>query len=46
LNPEGKPVIGYARNMGRASKSINDAGGIAAGGSHSTLEDLLEVLRP
>ncbi|MET9936084.1 MULTISPECIES: hypothetical protein [unclassified Streptomyces] len=46
INPEGKPVFGYARNMGRASKSINEAGGVAAGGRQSTLEELLEVLAP
>jgi len=47
INPAGKPVIGYARNLGpHAMKEINQRGGIAAGGVASALEELLDILAP
>jgi hypothetical protein len=47
LNPTGKPVIGYARNLGPfAAREINRRGGIAAGGAASTLDTLLDILAP
>jgi len=54
VNPEGKPVIGFAPKMGHAGDDVNAAGRIAAGGGDAdnpakpfgTLEDLLDVVAP
>jgi hypothetical protein len=40
-------TIGYAPELGpNTARSINAAGGIAAGGSASDLETLLQILAP
>ena len=43
----GLPVIGFSPKLGpSAMKSINGAGGITAGGAASSLDDLIELVKP
>ncbi len=47
VNPTGKPVIGFAPDMGpHAAREVNNRGGIAAGGVASDRQTLLGVLAP
>jgi hypothetical protein len=47
VNPTGKVLIGYARDMSRfVADDIWKVGGIPIGGRSSSLNDLLELIRP